>query len=418
MGFYTRIITFLLLASFAFSAACEIQFVDQVNVRVFNENYIAVKDAVASVTYQLDKTTAKGHYTAMKITDENGRANFTLINLERLEQNLDCKIDINVVFDTQNVTKTITAQSHPSNIDFVIKAHILTIRVLDQNSRPIEGAEVFVQNRTAITDKLGRASFIVGEGKVNVLAKYDVGKIEQEIEVKKQLQYDIGFAFYPLKITILDDNGKKLFADVKVGEESYEADGILELSKIARAKPAVTVTYGNVQKQIKVDLAAQTEYGVVYDLHAPRLGGITAQKTDKQIRLIMDIIDDGNHASGVNPQSIVFTYHYDTDEWSRGSAFAITQNSYGLELPIKKGAAILFFSVEVKDKEGNKAIFEGKIPVSEYTKQEINQTVTTKKDEEKPKDELPLPAIIGLAVVALIIYIIYRFKLSKGGEEQ
>ncbi|HLC68250.1 MAG TPA: carboxypeptidase-like regulatory domain-containing protein [Candidatus Bilamarchaeaceae archaeon] len=408
-------IVFLALASFAYAAECETNFVERLNVRVFNDDYIRIGGAVVNVTYQLDRTSGKGYFTASKITSEQGEANFTLINTEGLEEHLDCDIDIVVQFDDYLAIETVTAQAHPNPVDIIIRAHLLTVHVVDEFNRPLEGAEVFIQNRNATTDSNGRARFLVGEGTVSLLVKYDVGKVEETVIVTEPMEYDVGIAFYPFQLHIVDDEGTLLDAQVVIDGEEYLAEGgELEVEKVANAQPSVQVEYENLVKDLEVDLAVQQEYTTVFDLHAPVLGSVEHELLQDQLRLRMNIVDPGVYASGIAPDGIEVTYRYDTDEWLRVRAYTLSQNQYAADISPKPGAAVLFFKIEARDVEGNRGVFEGQLPVPQP---EVEEEPEPEEEEEETEEGLPIGLIVVLIVLALLIYIVYRFKLSKGGEE-
>lgn len=419
MSFSTRIITLLILLQvLVFAADCDAGFSDDVNVRVINEDFVLIEGAEVILTYQLDRSTAKGYFSANKTTDENGMANFSISNLEVDPEKVDCDIEIVVRFDDEEETTTVTANAHARVLDVDIDAYSLTIKVVDQDNKPIEDVEVFVQDRSKVTNAVGLAHYLVGEGNVRILAKYDIGKVEDTIEVTEPLVHTIGFAFYPLKITAIDDNGDPVDVTIVIEEEEYNVQGELELEKIAKANPYTKVSYGTLEKELEVDLAVQTEYTVVFDLTPPQLAEVKQlfTSTPDRLKLGIAIIDEGPYASGIAGDGITLSYRYDTGEWQEIRVYSIALHQYGADLPLQEDVSVLFFTIDAVDVEGNQAFFEGQLLLEQEI--ETNETEPPEpppeEDDEEP-EELPIPLIVGIIVVAIGIYLVYKFKLSQGG---
>jgi len=220
----------------------------------------------------------------------------------------------------------------------------------------------------------------------------------------------------------MDENGSPLAATIDVGGKGYEApNGELKIEKISGARPALTVRYGNLEKSPEVDLSIQSEYNVIFDRTSPVLSDISPvfpAGTDK-LRLLFRILDYGKYASGVEAGNMTFTYHYDAGFSQSIRPYVIGPSEYGVDIPMSTDARILFFSIEASDAEGNRAYFEGQLPLKKASVEtEANGTVeeTGKEEEQTAIEGLSVPVIAGIALLAVVIYLIYRFKLREGGE--
>jgi hypothetical protein len=420
MSFSTRIITTLLLLQLAvFAAQCEAGFKDNISVRVFSEEFVLIENAEVNLTYQLDETTAKGYFTASKLTNNVGMADFIIQNIEVLQSEVDCDVEITVRFDNQLKEETITATFHSRPVDFYIEAYPITIHVVDENDKPVENAEVFVQNRSGVTDKFGRATFVVGKGTVYLFAKYDIGKVENIIEVEGPTDHTVSFAFYPLNIKTIDDQGNPLNAVITVGENEYDAKtGELELLKIAKAKPFVNVRHNSLERLLDVDLSVQSDYVAVFDFTPPKLVEVKRSDTvtPNRLKLGVEIIDEGRYASGLQPDGVLMNYRFDAGEWDTARAYSVALNQYGVDLVLPLDARVLFFTIETVDQDGNKASFDGQMNLEAEPTPTENNTTTEPVPEPEPEGEFPFAIVAGVVVIIVLAYLVYRFKVQGGDE--
>lgn len=404
----------LLIFSFAFAATnCSKGFYEKVTVQVIDAKFRPVQGAGVSLYYQLDYTTSKGYiFTKEYPTNSDGMINISIKNEETNQQKVDCNIRVYASYNGKNVSKIIIAEFHPNIIDVNLNLYKITIRITDQNGIPLPGAEIWVGNEKGIGDANGIVKLYAYPGNNRIFVKYGDGKVEENINVIGDVEKDIGLTLYPLKISVVDDNGKALDAVVTVGSEIFNTtNGTLYIKKLASSTPSVSVKYKNLEKTEYVDLSTENNYKLIFDLTPPEIKDVKVTGAGDFAKLVATVIDGGTYSSGIKGIEIGYRAGQE-DTWTNLPTYPSGKNQYTAEIP-KKNISVSFF-VRGIDNDDNQVEQEGQFLFAEEKNSENNtaQIVT----EDKP-NEIPLfEIVVGFIILAVVIYLIYRFMASKNRE--
>ena len=409
--------------------SCKAEFVDTLNVRALDKKLRPVEGASVTVTYQVDKSTGKGYFTTPpKLTGKDGNITITIRNLEKIQSRVDCEITVDVTLDGKSFSKTVTAENHASFIDFSIDVFTLRVLVVDERNSAITGAEVFVNNRSKMTE-FGIADFKVFGGKSRVFVKYLGGKEETEVDVTDDLTTTTQLIFYKLKIHTTDENEDPLNTKITIDDSNYDSSGELSLDKIIGQYHTATINYQGREKTVDLDLAENTEYSAAFDTSSPKIKKVDVFEEGNKLRVVTTTEDEGKLASGVAASDVSVRYISETGGTKKIAVYQNKPNQFTAEIPIPTGLNEISFTIDVKDREGNSVSAEGlhklagstgnggtngggpNFPTNNKTNQSGNG------DQPPPSDQgLPLHYLIGgIIILAVVFYAVYRLKFKKEG---
>ncbi|MBI5046470.1 hypothetical protein HZC07_01940, partial [Candidatus Micrarchaeota archaeon] len=231
---------------------------------------------------------------------------------------------------------------------------------------------------------------------------------------------------YDISIDVVDDNGNPVNSSIMIFNKSFVTEGHFKYNKTFGQAIPYSVEYRGIVKtcQLTQDKPLAS---IVYDISPPTIGNIQTQINGSRTKMIIPVTDLGKYASGVDLSSISVTYKVEpTDPTvppSNAITFTVGRNTFAAEFPELPSGKIVQFKIEVKDKEGNKAIVDGKFstlvqpPKNNSTTNTQNQSNT----QTKPQEEQGIPLlyiIIGVIVVLLVIFLVFflKSKAEKGTE--
>ncbi len=416
MNYRYLVFIVLLAASFSFAeVSCSPYFVDNFSVIVYDSQLRPIQDAEVKVYYQLDETTSKGHvWTYSFYTGKNGMVeNIIIHNIEPLISRLDCEFTIYAKYAGKEVSKDVSVGIHSDIIDLELDAYLVSVKVMDQLSRPIQGAEVWFNSVNRTTDKTGLAYAHAIKGDLQILVQYADGKYTEDIKVASDVNKVIGIQLYEFVISAIDDNGIPLQFNATIGMNEYGSDekGQISVDRLGTAKPEVLVKYKNVEKPIYVDLSVQKKYTVVFDSTPPEIGGIKTIISGTATKLVIPAYDLGQYASGIDTDGIIVKYKIgDANSWQSTSVYLSGKDQYVAEIPNPKTESIVKFSIEARDKEGNIKDIDGQyLYAPEQTTVQINQTQPAPPPPSPPSEGIsPIFLIAGFIIVTVVIYVAYR----------
>ncbi len=411
-----------LLTAPLFAADCEPGFQEPLFIRALDGASRPLEGAQVSLTYQIDKTTGKGYSTTKSFeTPANGTVRIFVTNREISEDRVDCNILVNVTFDNKTVFRTIVAQRHPKIIDLALDAFILNVRVVDDRNQPIQEATVLVNEQEKKTDSRGVAEFKANKGNVRVFAGYGEGKTERTIDFKADTSVSLQIGRYDLHLETIDDSGTPVDAVATISAKDYPFSGQTDIAGIPVPNPTVFVTYAGITKEVSVDLVTTTEYTVVFDTTPPTISRVSEVDSNANRRFSVLASDTGPYATGVDPKSLVFRYSSDGRNWKNALTYVSRTNQLIAE--VDPAFETFQFEAEIKDKDGNKQVIQGRVGTKEVPVANGSQNgspSTNNSNVPQPpvqNQEFPLiPVVIGVAVLAIVIVAV--IKLKKQGDEE
>jgi hypothetical protein len=414
----------LLVLSLGFAAQCRPGFAENIYVQVLDAKMRPVENAKVSFTYQVSYSTGKGYFTTPYFyTDKEGKTSYLVINEEQLAERVDCNIVIRAAYGSASAQKTIIAENHENLVQLKLDIYDLAIIVVDQNGKPLSGAEVWVENVSRVTDVDGLAFFKVKPGINVVYVKYADGKIEHEVVVNNDTIEKVGVGLYPLTISVRDDNGNYLNAIAMIGNNTYTVNGTLTIEKLATARPLVVVRYKNVEKEIDVDLTIKNEYSVFFDNTNPVITNVSDPEfRGDVIKLTIYANDPGQFASGIAPNGVELKYDVNkSKQWAKASVYQKAKGVFIAEIPTQPPESRIDFALTVKDKEGNWASMDGwfLVPTEQQEKQAENATEPVPPSPSNQSDqESRFPWLLAIIALIVIIAIAFVYLKMKGGGDK
>jgi hypothetical protein len=330
-------------------------------------------------------------------------------------------MEISVTYDGQTKTAEIVAGSHANIIDIKLDVYYLSIRVLDQKGKPVEGAKILVNNFEGTTDSAGLTIFRVSSGTVNVMVYYGGGERSEYVEITADKEYSLSYFTSGLVFNIQDDQGNPLDAIVLFSGEEYQTEsGTVTIEDVATQNPEVTVIYEGREKKPQVSLTYGTEYTIIFDIHPPTISSISADYKNEVLTFSMEIRDEGKYASGVNPNKIVFEYNLGS-EWDKGKVFYKSGDTYTAEITGVKKDSVILYKISVEDLDGVIETKDGSVSVFEEQPIENNPSNGNGGDDENGEEKGEggfsfLPIIAGILVLGVLAYLAWTKVIHKPPE--
>ncbi len=407
------------MGSTAFAKSCEAGFEDTLHIKVIDRHYRPIEGAAVNVTYQKDRSTGKGFVTThTRYTKKDGKITETIRNIEIYNNKVDCDVTIKAEYDGTVITRTITANSHSSEIQLRFEdAYLLGLTVIDKYGQPIANTTIKINEMYKTTNKNGYVGIIVNSGTVKVAVPYLHNVLTDEISISDDTTYTLRARVYSFKLSVLDDLGQPLIADILVENETYHQSGV-EISEIALSTPEVKVSYGSVEKIVPVNLAEQTDYTVSFDITPPEIKDVNVVQRNRDIKITFYVKDPNKLASGPDLDETTVTY----------TVGGITQNgvpyaesgAYAVEIPSPPVNSLLRFTITTYDLEGNMNTVNGEYLISPK-KEDTTPPKTEDGKEEKPVPEEEGPNIlligVGILVFLAVAYVIWSYVRGLSEEE-
>lgn len=401
-----RILLFLIFAISAFFAvACEPGYEETTTVQIVDSMIRPIENATVQIIYQIDKSTGKGYATTLpKTTDSFGMVTFIFKNQEFVKERVDCEYTILSNYDNQKVDYKINVDKHGPIITVKMNVYKLNIYAVDQYSNPLVGAEIIARELKKITDNNGRANFLIANGNVNITLKYGEGQIVKNIFINNDTDYSYQVPIYNLSLYVMDDANIPLKVNVSIGEKILLTDenGYLSIQKLLTTKPKITVYYKGVKKTMNANLAAQNEYYIIYDLHAPKITNLITKDGNK-IVLNLKVIDEGLRASGLAPDGIIAVYSFGGIE-SQASVYVKAKDEYEMLIEnIDKDGMVEIF-LKARDNAGNLRNLHGYFLVSYENRTIENIGINENNNNVETLSINPIQILtIGVGIIILLI---------------
>ncbi len=412
------VVALFLLVSDAFAATCEPGFEETINIKVIDAHYRPIEGASVNVTYQKDQSTGKGYVTTnTQYTGADGKVTEDVRNTETFASKVKCDITIQAGYDGVIVERKITAGSHPAEIQLRFEnAYVLGLKIVDRFGQPIANTKVRINEMYKNTSETGYIGIIVNSGIVDIAVPYLHGVLAEEIEVADDTVYTLQTRVYPFKLSVVDDAGQPLVAQIFVDSDEYYDTGAY-IEEMALPTPYVAVVYGSLEKTVAVNLAEESDYTVSFDLTPPEITNVNIVRDEDDLKITFYISDPNYLASGPNLDETTLTY----------SISGVTQTAvpyaesgaYAVEIPAPPVNTLLRFTITTHDMEGNMNTVTGEYLITPEeepppTEEENGETVVP---EEEGGDNTLL-IIVGVIVVLAVAYAIWSYIRGISEDEE
>ena len=414
------LVALLFLASDAFAAGCEAGFEETLHIKVIDAHYRPIEGAAVNVTYQKDQTTGKGFVTTnTQYTGADGKITETVRNTEQFDSKVECTITIEAGYDGTVVKQNIEVHSHSAEIRLrFVDAYVLGLTVVDRYGHPISNTQVRINEMYRNTSETGYVGIIVNSGLIEVAIPYMHGVLTDEIEVTDDTAYTLHAQVYPFTLSVVDDSGQPLAAQIFIDNDEYYDTGI-EISEMALPTPHVRVVYGSLEKTVPVNLAEESDYTVSFDLTPPEITNVEIVREDADIKITFYIIDPNYLASGPDLDQTTLTYSIG-GVTQTGVPYA-ESGAYAVEIPAPPVNTLLRFTITTHDMEGNMNTINGEYLVT--PEQEDTPPPTEEENGKTPPpveeegDNLLL-IIVGIVVVLVFAYAIWSYIRGLSEDEE
>lgn len=418
MDFRTFAVLLLLVsASFAGCAG----YTETFDVRVLDSSYRPIPGATVNVTYDQGTSFGQQYFTTAKETDSSGVAHFSLYNQGTATRNIDCSIRVQGAAGGSTGSTSITVGAHGNPVDIRLSdVYYVRFFIRDMPGYPLQNASLSMGGTTVKSGADGEAAFFIRGGKYDYLASYRDAKQQGSVTISKDTDYDVRFAFYNLKIDVVDDQGAQLAATLTIFNKTFELpDGHYESEKIFGEEIPYSVEHKGIVLTGTL-VPSQSPYAtVVFDVHSPVFGAIRTEELLGKPRLHITVSDGGEHASGLDLESMKATYKVEpSDEstpWGKATVFTAGRNVFTAEFPELAPNSVVRFRIEIKDKAGNRAEIDGKFTTYEAPPENVTQNATqnqTNTPQTTPQEQgMPLSYMVGGVIIAILaIYLVFRIK--------
>ena len=403
--------------TFAEQRPCQPGFKETLTIRAFDKELNAIKNVEIITKHQIDFTTGKGYYTSPpRYTDENGTVKIQIVNTETRANKVDCNVEINATLNNVRMRKVIIATSHPQNIDFVFPAARLTVEVIDQNNKPLEGAKIYVNNLIGTTNEFGLTSFVLILSNHTVVVKYWDYQVEKNANLNGKAKLSVEIPIYNTTIKFFDDNGKPLNASLLLGGQEYVSNEAGEIiATVAGSFHKAIAIYNNIERNVEFDLSKQNDAKIVFDFNAPKIKNLNVSESENGIRVTLQGVDNGGFASGIPTNGLSARYTIDNGPGKQATIYVRAFGIFVVEIPAQIVGKTITFSFEMRDNDGNKQNLEAKYVAKGVTAENNGTDVITPPNGEK--SEFPLIPIIGgiliLCVVIVVFYTVFRLRSQE-----
>ena len=409
----------LFMASDAFAKTCEAGFEDTLHIKVIDRHYRPIEGALVNVSYQKDQSTGKGFVTTnTQYTGADGKVTETIRNTELFDSKVDCGITIQAEYDGVIVTRKIDANAHSAEIQLRFEdAYLLGLTVIDKYGQPIANTTVKINEMYRDTGETGYVGVIVNAGTVDVAVPYLHGVLTEEIIIVDDTIYTLRARVYPFALSVVDDLGQPLVADIFVENEEFYSSGV-DIAEMALPTPSVRVVYGSIEKTVAVNLAEETEYVVSFDLTPPEITNVNIVREGDDIKITFYIHDPNVLASGPNLDETTVTYTIGGVTQS-GVPYA-ESGAYAVEIPAPPTNTLLRFTITTHDMEGNMNTLNGEYLITPEEEEDDPPSVEENGETEVPVEEEGgnlILIIVGIVVVLAFAYAVWSYIRGLSEEE-
>jgi len=414
------LIFLLLMVSVSFAASDCVGYTDSFDVRVLDAKLLPFEGAEVSVKFDRGTSFGEQYFTTEpRLTDENGKVRFTILNQGTETREIDCTIWVYVAIGGETAEEVIEANHHNDPVDIQMPVYEAEFTVKDQQGRRLENASVFFLDVTKKTDRYGVASFYGKEQTAEFVVTYKGGQEAGSLTILGDSRREVIIPIYQLNLNTVDDRGTPVLASITYADETYEADGSLSLT-VYTSEVELDVEYGGIEKSVELFISDGLVIETIsFDIHSPEISEITQSLVGDRVRIGMTIRDDGEYAEGVDPSTVKIRYRVlPGSQWDTASAFTTGLNRYAVDFPEIEHGKIVEFTINAEDYAGNKVTQDGRFTVQAEVEPEVNDSVNEQENGEIDQYLPYLYILFGVIFIIIAFYIvkfIIQFKKSGDG---
>ncbi|MFH1685385.1 MAG: hypothetical protein ABH983_03695 [Candidatus Micrarchaeota archaeon] len=399
-------------------------YVDEFSVRVLDSKNRPIEGA--DVWIKFDRGTLFGEQyftTEIRQTDAAGKVDYQVINQGTNTREIDCTIVINGSAGGGTKKIEVEANSHGPIVDVILDdVYPVKFYVRDHLNAPIENASVTIGDKSGKTNEYGYVKYLFVEGSYDYLSSYEIAKQAGTIVIEgEDVEFAVIFPHYHIYVDVLDDYGDPLPVNLTVLNETvYLPDGHYENEKIFGDYIPYKIGYKGLEKNGEILAIENPRAEIILDIHAPLFGEVVSETINNRTKLNIPISDPGADASGVDVKTLQVQYRLEPADastpWNTAVVFTTGFNTFAAEFPELAPDSIVQFTIEVKDKEGNKATLGGKFSTLVGTAPPINNTQNQTNPQETPGESQEIPLLYIIVVVFVVIFAIILVKKLKSNE--
>lgn len=332
---------------------------EHVEVRVLDAHGRPIPGAVTSVTWPL--TSTKWATTKDLATDANGRAFFNIDTYEFIASKVSYIFYVNASYDGLKQQGTFDHQigaTSPRTITF--NAYRVDLRIINQDKQPMSVDVVIDGTLRLHTDATGWAQIPLLKGSHEVAIQFGRSEQKTTLTVDDDMQAPITLRLYSLKMQVMDDLGTPLAAEVGGGAELLKTDasGSVLFQNQSDQNLKAIVYYGNLKKEVDVDLAMFDKTVVVFDTHAPIISEPLSIFNGSTLIVRTKIADPGDFASGLGERRASIALSYTLPDQTKPKTVPMYMVGYDLfeaAIPIAGNVGDVRYTIVATDADGNTA---------------------------------------------------------------
>ncbi len=335
------------------------EFVAALDIQVGDQDLRPIEGAKIEVKYQL--STIQGSITTIpKYTDENGRINITIRNVEYNPAKTDKNFQVIATYGGKTSTVSYTIDKHPSTIVLQVPAYVITVFVRDQKGKVLPG-KVTVLGVEKDTDATGRAVFHVAGGQQEIKVNYNGIEKKVSLDVAADASREFVYPLYDLTVKVVDEQGRPLLATVGKNGEYVNTDvnGEARFTNVPQDSPQITAKYGNLQKNAEPYLPSENEVTFAFDVSPPQISNITAQYVSGFVRLRARIKDEGEYSSGFSEDTPFYVDYRVEGNRRQTDMYPVGNDHYEAELQTLKKSSEIPYTISASDEDGNRNSVSG-----------------------------------------------------------
>ncbi|MEM3609449.1 MAG: hypothetical protein QW076_00870 [Candidatus Anstonellales archaeon] len=398
------------------------EFRKTVEVQVVSDENIPIENAYVYFTYQLNSI--DGYITSRAIVTNNvGKANFTLYNNEFDPNKVDTKYTVTVIYGNLQEKKTFDINKTYSTQIIKLPVYLVSIYLIDDQGKPANAIIEFNGIRYS-TDSYGVARLYLPKGVQTITILYKNLKKEEKIEVTQNARYS--FRVYERKATIYIVNslGKKIAGTIEyAGKKIIVPETGKEFVFGDENNPSIKVIVGDYEKTKYITFQPEVDILIPVDREKPNISNVKVEydKNQTKVKVEARINDEGNYSSGLSD----ITLFYETEEKEGAIPMYLFSDKEIFVGVVNVPEETKFFSYTIiaKDKENNENSYSGNVNLLQIANNESTNNNTNQNNNNQPNQPNPgtgnqqqnnlVFIILGIVILAIAVYLIYTKTKSK-----
>lgn len=394
------------------------------DVRVLDALGRPIENAQVYITWEISESRGQGT-TKTLATNELGRAQFSLTNVEFDEEDTNYEYTVHASYGNTNINKEFTfgIGSSPRTVNMPV--YMITFWAKDSRYKPMQ-ITLRVDNKYDLktnADGIGMIQLDTGRHTVSPVFMDLQDRVEFEVK-KDDAQINLTVGLYDLAIKTIDDEGNPVSAQIYVGTVSKKsgADGWAIFNEVTKPEVVVKASYGRYKKTVEANLSQGNSTMVIFDAHPPKISNVMPQWENNNLQVRAIISDEGEYASGMSgANATVDLFYIGADNVQKKlPMYAVGYNLYEGLIPMQAGMASVRYTIQATDADGN-TVSEADtfvIPTSQGAGSNLGgQPPASAISENLSVDMAIIPAIV-LLVIIIVAAGYWYYKTRQAQDEQ